>query len=395
MSFEILCGDCLDVLDKIEDNSVDLAYLDPPFFTQSLRRLSARDSTRVFSFSDVWVDGEEYADYIHKRVSKIRDKLKSTGSIFFHCDKSASHICRMVLDSVFGSEYFQSEIIWHYRRWSNNKTGLMNNHQNIYFYSKSANFKFFRKYGDYSPTTNVDQIMQKRRRDGRNKAVYACDDNGNVMTSGAKHGVPMGDVWDIPYLNPKARERVGYPTQKPVLLLRRVIELTTEPEDLVLDPFCGSGTTLVAAESLGRRSVGIDVSTEAVELAIARLQNPVITESEVLSKGSQVYCTHDHEAAKHLSCIDYTPVQRNRGIDGVLKWEIGGQPVLLRVQRQNETRAQTVEALRNASRKKGKCFLVVVATKEDVMERCEAPIDVSIIDSTSLSLEKLEAVAIT
>ena len=85
---------------------------------------------------------------------------------------------------------------------------------------------------------------------------------------------PLGDVWEIPFLNPKAKERVGYPTQKPVLLLERIIKLTTSPGDVVLDPFCGSGTTLVAAEALGRHPIGIDISSEAIELTRERLRKP-------------------------------------------------------------------------------------------------------------------------
>ena len=97
--------------------------------------------------------------------------LKDTGSIFVHCDKNAEHIVRAVLDSVFGSKNFQSEIIWSYKRWSNAKKGLLPSHQNIYFYSKSKDFKFNRIFRSYSETTNVDQILQDRSRDKNNKSI--------------------------------------------------------------------------------------------------------------------------------------------------------------------------------------------------------------------------------
>jgi site-specific DNA-methyltransferase (adenine-specific) len=129
-----------------------------------------------------------------------------------------------VLDQVFGVENFQSEIIWSYKRWSNSKKGLLNNHQTIFFYSKTKEFKFNQKYDDYSASTNIDQIVQLRERDTRNKAVYKKNDDGTPVLCATKKGVPMGDVWDIPYLNPKAKERVSYPTQKPILLLERIIE---------------------------------------------------------------------------------------------------------------------------------------------------------------------------
>lgn len=360
---QIFTGDCLEALDQLEDESVDLVYIDPPFFTQTVHKLSTRDGKRNFSFSDVWDSDNSYADFIFQRLFKIREKLKSTGSVFFHCDRSASHIIRLMLDSVFGSENFQSEIIWHFRRWSNSKRGLLNGHQTIYFYSKSQSYKFFPIYGDYSSSTNVDQIMQKRSRDSRNKSVYARNEHGDVINNGAKKGVPLSDVWEIPFLNPKAKERVGYPTQKPVLLLRRIIELTTAPGDVVLDPFCGSGTTLVAAEMLEREAIGIDIADAAIELTRQRLASPIVTQSALMEKGRGSYNTHDKEAASFLHGIDYTPVQRNKGIDGLLNQEICDLPVFLRVQRPSETHEQAAQALLKATQTKGECLGIVVVTK--------------------------------
>jgi len=119
-----------------------------------------------------------------------------------------------------------------------------------------------------------------------------------------------------PLLNPKAKERVGYPTQKPILLLERIIGLVTSPGDLVLDPFTGSGTTLVAAELLGRKSLGIDIATEAVQLATLRLEQPFKTSSELFRKGREAYVQSDEEALAYLHGLPIVPVQRNRGIDG-------------------------------------------------------------------------------
>ena len=379
-------GDCLNVLDTIDRESVDLVYVDPPFFTQSIHRLQTRDGKKQFSFTDIWSGDHSYSEFILQRLTKVREKLKPTGTVFFHCDKTASHTVRFILESVFGSENFQSEIIWSFRRWSNAKHGLLNSHQTIYFFSKGQGFKFFPMYQGYSPSTNVDQIMQKRERDARNKTVYSRQDSGQVISSGTKRGVPLGDVWEIPYLNPKAKERTGYPTQKPVILLKRIIQLATAPEDVVLDPFCGSGTTLVAAQALGRKAIGIDISPEAVQLTKERLHAPIISESSLLEKGRDAYRTHDRYAAGHLACVDYTPVHRNRGIDGILKQEIGGRPVLLRVQRKGESQDQTAQALIKASKKnKGDCLLVVIATKKDLMPPAKYP-NVEFVRSTSLSL---------
>jgi site-specific DNA-methyltransferase (adenine-specific) len=138
------------------------------------------------------------------------------------------------MDKVFGRENFQSEIIWSYKRWSNAKKGLLNAHQVIFFYSKTKNFKFNTLYTDYSATTNLDQILQDRERDENGKSVYKKDENGNVVLGKEKKGVPLSDVWEIPYLNPKAKERTGYPTQKPVLLLNQILNIVTHEGDLVV-----------------------------------------------------------------------------------------------------------------------------------------------------------------
>ena len=135
----ILHGDSIKELDKIEQNSIDLIYLDPPFFTQKIQKLKTKDNTKEYSFEDTWDNILEYKNYIQKRLKKCRDTLKNTGSIFLHCDRSASHYLRIALDEVFGTDNFQSEIIWSYKRWSNAKKGLLNAHQVIFFYSHRFN----------------------------------------------------------------------------------------------------------------------------------------------------------------------------------------------------------------------------------------------------------------
>lgn len=157
---------------------------------------------------------------------------------------------RIILDDEFGESNFRSEIIWAYKRWSNAKKGLLSGHQTIFFYSKTDNFKFNTMYTEYSPTTNVDQILQERVRNSAGKASYKYDKKGDIVIAKEKKGVPLSDVWEIPFLNPKARERTGYPTQKPVELLEKIIKISTDEGDSVFDPFCGSGTTLVAAKIL-------------------------------------------------------------------------------------------------------------------------------------------------
>lgn len=325
-SNSVISGDCIKVLNTIADASMDLVYLDPPFFSQRSHALTKRDGSGEYKFSDNWQNISEYIEFLKLRVSLCRKKLKETGSLFLHCDRSASHYIKVMLDEVFGPENFQSEIIWSYKRWSNSQKGLLPSHQSIFFYSKTSQFKFNQIFEDYSPSTNVDQIMQLRVRDSRNKTVYQKDKNGDPVLAAEKKGVPLGDVWDIPYLNPKAKERVSYPTQKPVLLLERIISLVTDTGDSVLDPFCGSGTTLVAAKLLGRHFTGIDVSADAVSLSRKRLDNPVKSESKLLQKGRASYKKTDAVIESAVKEVGGVPVQRNKGIDGFVTTKEGMVP---------------------------------------------------------------------
>lgn len=128
--------DCLNIMKKISDKSVDMIYLDPPFFTQKKQKLS-NSAGKKYEFSDVWESRQEYVEFMRLRLIEMQRILKDTGNIFLHCDTSASCYLRLLLDEVFGENNFQSEIIWTYKRWSNSRKGLLPNHQTIFFYSKS------------------------------------------------------------------------------------------------------------------------------------------------------------------------------------------------------------------------------------------------------------------
>jgi len=361
----ILNGDCLKELTKVESCSVDLVYLDPPFFTQKKQVLKTRDNLSEYSFEDTWTDINSYTAYIQERLKKCKAVLKNSGSIFLHCDRSASHHLRIALDNVFGSENFRSEIIWVYKRWSNAKKGLLNSHQIIFFYSKTSRFKFNRTFTDYSPTTNLEQIFEMRVRDKNGKTVYKKAEDGNSELMREKKGVPLSDVWEIPYLNPKARERVGYPTQKPIILLERIIELVTDTGDLVLDPFCGSGTTLIAAKLLDRNYIGIDASCDAVKLTEKRLEVPIKSESNLMLQGKNAYLKQDIEVLKVLKTLHAITVQRNRGIDGFLKFGDSFRPIPVKVQKQGETLEVAKELLLRACSKKGYHDKVLIKTRPD------------------------------
>jgi len=385
---KVVLGDCLAKLRAMGDATVDLAYLDPPFFTNRHHAAVTRDRSKKFSFRDIWEGFDEYAEYLCARIGEVRRVLKATGSVFVHCDDNANFLIRTLLDGVFGRDQFRSEIVWSYKRWSNSAKGLMPSHQTIFFYSKTDQFKFHRIYCSYSETTNVDQILQLRARDEHGVSTYATDSDGNVVFGGVKKGVPLGDVWDIPFLNPKAKERVGYPTQKPVLLLERIISLCSDPGDMILDPFCGSGTTLVAAKLLGRRAIGVDSSKEAVELTRQRIAAPVKTESALMKKGRGAYLNTNQQAVAVLAGLDALLVQRNDGIDAFLKAAIGNTMVPVRVQRSDESLARAAQKLLRAatSRRAARAILIRTHHDEELFDTGQLPPIIRLVDATAFSV---------
>lgn len=389
---KIYHGNCISKLTEIEKNSVDLVYFDPPFFTQKKHSLVTRDDAKKFEFSDNWNSLDEYIEFIENTLIECKRILKNTGSVFLHCDKVASHYIRVSLDKVFGMNNFRSEIIWSYKRWSNSKKGLLNSHQNIYFYSKNKDFKFNQQYTDYAPTTNLDQILQDRKKTINGKSIYKTDKNGNVVLGKEKKGVPLSDTWEIPYLNPKAKERVGYPTQKPVLLLNQIIKIVTDKGDLVVDPFCGSGTTCVSAKHLKRNFIGIDASIDAVELSNKRLDEMVITNSQLLKKGSESYLEKTENEINILKSIDALPVQRNLGIDGFLRNHFQEKPVPVKIQGKLETLSDAIEKLERACKGKEYYLKIVIQTKKEIGEnRLFGFIsDVQIIKSDKLKIEEIK-----
>ena len=387
---KIYHGHCIEKLKEIEANKVDLIYFDPPFFTQRKHSLSNKDNSKTYEFDDKYNSIEEYLELVENVLAQSKRVLKNTGSVFLHCDKTASHNIRVVMDKVFGGENFQSEIIWSYKRWSNAKKGLLNAHQVIFFYSKTQDFKFNTLYTDYSATTNLDQILQDRERNENGKSVYKKDENGNVILGKEKKGVPLSDVWEIPYLNPKAKERTGYPTQKPVLLLNQILNIVTDEGDLVVDPFCGSGTTCVSAKSLKRQFIGIDISKDAVELANSRLEEMVISESNLLNKGTNEYQEKTEKELAILQNINAFPVQRNSGIDGFLKDHFEGLPVPVKIQGEFETIEDAIEKLEKASYGKDYKMKILIQTRETGISRLFGfESDVTIMKSLELQTKDL------
>jgi len=355
---KIHLGNCIDVLTQIPDNSIDSIYLDPPFFTQKTHSLVDSKSKTEYSFNDKYKSLEEYLELIKSSLSECKRVLKGKGTIFLHCDKTASHHLRTILDEVFGVNNFLNEIVWSYKRWSNSRKGLLNSHQTILLYKKSKDWKFNTIYTDYSETTNVDQILQERERNLFGKSVYKKDEQGNVVKANEKKGVPLSDVWEIPFLNPKAKERTGYPTQKPVELLKRIIEISTDENDIILDPFCGSGTTCVAAKLLKRNFIGIDISNDAVSLTKLRLNEMVITESQLLKKGKQSYVGKSDEELNLLNSINALPVHRNSLIDGYMKETL--IPII--IQKKTDTVYSIKEKIVELCKKQSPDTIIIIQT---------------------------------
>lgn len=387
----IVHGDALNVLKTIKDKSVDLVYLDPPFFTQNKQCLVS-NSNMAYSFDDKWNSMDDYLDFMKRRLLECKRILKDTGSIFLHCDRNASHYLKVLMDKLWGISNFQSEIIWSYKRWSNSKKGLLNNHQIILFYSKTKDFKFNQIYTEYSETTNIDQILQERVRNKKGKSVYKLDANGEIVVGQSKKGVPLSDVWEIPFLNPKAKERVGYPTQKPIILLEQIIKLVTDENDLIVDPFVGSGTTVVAAKMLNRKYIGIDSSKDAVDLTNARLGELIKTESHLLKKGKAAYKKLTDTQMSILQCMNATPVQRNSGIDGFLRDYINGKPVSVKIQKADETLNEAVNKQIKSSTVKQCSFMILIRTHIDylnVFDFSSVPNNMRIIDSYEVEMDTL------
>lgn len=287
MSFNnmILLGDCLEVLKDVGDASIDLIYLDPPYLTN--KDWGEFDDTwRMVDFEDelgehIWdkhpkvealIDAAElikddsacaYIIMMSVRLIELRRVLKDTGSIYLHCDQYACHFLKLVMDSIFGNQQFQNEIIWAYRTGGVSKSRFARKHDNIFFYTKTDKYTF-NESREKSYVSAASAGMKAYGHKG--KEYMLLEDEGGVYRQ-----VVMRDVWHIDATGTVSHERLGYPTQKPLELLKRIVAASSNEGDVVLDPFCGSGTTLLAAQSMNRRWIGIDKNPNAIRIAKSRL----------------------------------------------------------------------------------------------------------------------------
>jgi len=299
---KIIWGDNLQVLKNLQEmkkrgelknadgtDGVRLIYIDPPFATKS--DFESKDKEKAYSDKK---DGANFIEFIRERLIIAKEVLASDGCIYVHMDSKMCHYLKIVMDEIFDKSNFRNEIIWHYRRWSAPSKKFQNMHDSIYFYSNSENFIF--------NTILVDTTERQKKKtrkgwdsnvvmiDGKKQPqliVYNQEKLDSAVKSGKldlskyarivyqkKQGVPAPDVFtDIDFINSQARERNGYPTQKPEALLERIIKISSNPGDIVLDFFAGSGTTLAVAEKLGRRWIGVDMGKLAIYTIQKRMLN--------------------------------------------------------------------------------------------------------------------------
>ncbi|MHB9132021.1 MAG: DNA-methyltransferase [Armatimonadota bacterium] len=262
----LLQGECLAVMRALPDESFDVIYLDPPFFSSKDYHLHNGQRGSVHSFSDIWADGlQGYLDWLQERLVEARRLLQPEGALFLHLDWHAVHYAKMLLDHLFGYRNFQNEFIWYYGGGGASGKRFARKHDTILYYTKSeTQWKF---YADRVRTPHKWTRGQPRA-DGSSRNY--------------EQGKLPDDVWQHHALMPWADESLGYPTQKPLALLHRLLLATTDEWDVVGDFVCGSGTSAVAAQQLGRRWVAADMSRMAVCLATERL-------AEMLSPGCIVY----------------------------------------------------------------------------------------------------------
>jgi DNA modification methylase len=289
-------GDNLNILqEKIPENTFDLIYLDPPFnsnrnYNVLFKEGTVDSSAQIHAFEDTWewtpptirlyetlqqspnpqiallitslhefikdTPMMAYLVNMTARLIPLKRALKPTGSLYLHCDPTASHYLKVILDVIFGKHNFRNEIIWFYKTGGASKRHFARKHDTIFFYTKSDEYFFeIQKEKSY--------MMHEY---GFKKSEFFKDERGQYTW------VYMKDVWEIPAIGSADRERLGYPTQKPEELLERIINCSTKEGDFILDPFCGCGTTVAVAERLKRRWVGIDISMLAVNVIMDRMR---------------------------------------------------------------------------------------------------------------------------
>lgn len=316
----IYCGDCLDQLRKLPDRCVDLIYIDPPFNSNRNYEVFWGETKEKRAFEDRHASTQAYLEFMRPRCVELARVLKETGSFYYHCDWHASHYVKVMLDQVFGENNFQNEIVWKRSHGHNLANCYGRNHDVILFYAGADHTwnQLFHQYDEAYIAKHYRHVDSSGRRykhenptgAGVSKGVTGQPWRGINPTLKGRHwarppeeldkmdaegrihwpdkkgawpyikvylddmkGIPLQDTWtDIDVINMMAKERLGYPTQKPLALLDRIVRVSSNENDIVLDAFCGCGTAVVAAEKLKRQWIGIDTSPTACRVMAKRLR---------------------------------------------------------------------------------------------------------------------------
>jgi DNA modification methylase len=320
----VYCGDNLEQLKKLPDGCVDLIYIDPPFNSNRNYEVFWGETRETRSFDDRHESTQAYIEFMRPRCVELARVLKKTGSFYYHCDWHASHYVKVMLDQILGEQNFVNEIVWK-RQTSHNDAKQGSKHFGrlhdvlLFYCGGNSEYTWNQLYvpldqsyidSHYSQTDEHGRPFQwgDLRAPGgaavskgnphyvvlgvegywrytKEKMDQFIQEGRVAIPPGGKvprykryldesKGLPVGSVWDdINPINSQAKESLGYPTQKPLPLLERVINASTRPNDIVLDAFCGCGTALVAAQNLGRQWIGIDVSPTACRVMAKRLRD--------------------------------------------------------------------------------------------------------------------------
>ena len=256
----VIVGDCLEWLKEIPSNSIDMCYIDPPFFSNKNYEVIWGNGYELRSFGDRWKGGvKSYIVWMEERVKEIHRVLKPTGSVLLHCDYHASHRLRVMLDDVFGEKNFINELIWSYKSGGASKRFFSKKHDNIFVYSKSRNWTF---------NSQKEKSYNRGLKPYRFKGVKEFKDKIGWFTL-----VNMKDVLQVDMIGRTSKERIGYKTQKPEALLDKLIKAFSNKNDIVLDCFGGGGTTASVAAQLNRKFITGDVSPVAVRVMSKRLKS--------------------------------------------------------------------------------------------------------------------------
>jgi len=284
---KIYQGDCLEIMRELLNESIDLIYIDPPFFV-------GKD---FIEYSDKWKSSKEFLDYLTIRIKEMWRILKSTGTIYIHCDWHISHYLKIEMDKIFGHNNFRNEIIWYYPFGNHGKKDFGRKHDTIFRYSKTKDYVF-----------NIKDILLPYKSSTLERLKYKGAREKNINKVIKRGGRLPYDVWDFGIVQGNSKESVNYPTQKPEVLLDRIIKASSNMKDVVLDPMCGSGTSLIIAKKLGRNWIGIDKSKKAIEITNKRLNNSIVPPS---NSASQVSKADEHNISLKESSSEDSQISSN------------------------------------------------------------------------------------